>query len=120
MTETYHEICGLEELGVGVARTAVVNGWPILVSRTDDAVRAIINRCSHADSPLEGGRVRRGMISCPLHGARFELATGKCIGAHYRPLRTFPTRVTEDRVEVAVPDEEPGPEHRPVRPPVST
>jgi 3-phenylpropionate/trans-cinnamate dioxygenase ferredoxin subunit len=114
MSESYHDICSLEELEVGATRAAIVAGWPVLLSRTSQGVHALINRCTHADASLDGGRVRMGAITCPLHGAKFQLATGACVGGAYPPLLTFSVRMNDDRVQVAVPDSPPGPEHRPV------
>lgn len=51
---------------------------------------------------------------CPLHGARFELATGKCLGAAYRDLRVFPLRITDGMIEVAIPDTKPAMEDLPI------
>lgn len=96
-------------------RAEILNGWPILVCRSELGVHAVINRCTHAASPLVTGRVRRSTIICPLHGARFDLPTGKCLGGQYRPLKTFPVRIVNGQVEIGVPDEQPGPEYQPVR-----
>jgi nitrite reductase/ring-hydroxylating ferredoxin subunit len=115
MGESYHDVGAEAELASGQSIACLLNGWPILVCRSDTGLFAVINRCTHAESPLNEGRVRRNMIACPLHGARFELATGKCVGGPYRPLKTFETRVQDGRIEVAVPDEAPGREHMPVR-----
>lgn len=115
MTETYHLVCNDADLCVGQLRAQIINGWPILVCRTEQGVYAVIDRCTHAASPLGDGRVRRNTIACPLHGARFDLTTGKCLGAQYRPLKTFPLRTVDGRIEVAVPDERPGVEYQPVR-----
>ena len=52
---------------------------------------------------------------CPLHGARFELASGRCMGGAYKDLRTFPVRVVDGQVEVAVPDAKPGMEELPIQ-----
>ncbi len=95
--------------------TATVNGWQVLVVRLDDGFHAINDRCSHAASPLSGGRIRRGAIMCPLHGARFDLSTGACIGGPYVPLRRFEVRVEGGQIEVAVPAELPGMEDLPLR-----
>ncbi|MDX3899117.1 MAG: Rieske 2Fe-2S domain-containing protein [Sphingobium sp.] len=81
--------------------------WPVLVCRTEKGLRAVIDRCSHADTPLAGGRIRRGRIACPLHGAMFDLDTGTCIGAAYRPLQTFPVAEVDDWIEVTIPDDPP-------------
>ena len=51
---------------------------------------------------------------CPLHGARFDLATGKCLGGPHAPLRVFPLRSADGWLEVAVPDRPPGPDEMPV------
>ncbi|MFA7586202.1 MAG: Rieske 2Fe-2S domain-containing protein [Novosphingobium sp.] len=115
MTDTYHDICAEAELANGQSMAQLLNGWPILVTRSEDRVYAVINRCTHAEAQLQEGRIRRSMVSCPLHGARFELATGKCVGAPYLPLKTFPARIADGRIEVAVPDAAPGKEHQPVR-----
>ena len=92
-----------------------VNGWQVLVVRLDDGFHAVNDRCPHAASPLSGGRVRRGAILCPLHGARFDLTTGACIGGPYVPLRRFDVRVADGQVEVAVPVALPGMEDLPLR-----
>jgi nitrite reductase/ring-hydroxylating ferredoxin subunit len=93
---------------------AKVNGWHVLVGKTDDGFHAVNDRCTHQAALLSAGRIRRGMIMCPLHGARFELASGKCVGGAYRDLRVFPIRVDAGMIEVCVPDTGPGMEDLPV------
>jgi nitrite reductase/ring-hydroxylating ferredoxin subunit len=51
---------------------------------------------------------------CPLHGARFEMASGRCIGGAYKDLRTFPVRIEGGQIEVCIPDEAPGMDELPV------
>ena len=85
-----------------------IAGWHVLVARTEDGFHAVNDRCTHQASLLSGGRVRRGAIMCPLHGTRFEVATGKCIGGAYRDLRVFPIRTDLGIIEVALPDHVPG------------
>lgn len=115
MSETYHQLLPDAELASGQAQAFIVNGWPVLVARSDDQLHAVINRCTHASATLDEGRIRRGAITCPLHGARFDLASGKCLGgANYRPLKLFPVRVVDGMIEVAVPNEAPGAEHSPL------
>lgn len=115
MTANFIDIMGEDELAANSGQPFIVNGWPVMICRTDAGISAVINRCTHAESTFDGGRVRRGTISCPLHGARFNLADGKCIGAPYRPLKTFPVQVENGRILVDVPVEEPGHEYRPVQ-----
>ena len=115
MAETFHRAARADDVAEGAAIGLVVEGWPVLLARTEGKLLATIDRCTHAASELSTGRVRRGSIMCPLHGARFALASGRCIGGAYKPLMTFETRLADEWVEVAVPDEKPGFEHMPVR-----
>lgn len=76
---------------------------PVLLCRTDDGIYALRNECSHAYAELDCGRIRDGWISCPLHGARFDLATGEALkGPATDPVETFAVRVTDGIIEVAV------------------
>jgi anthranilate 1,2-dioxygenase ferredoxin component len=95
---------------------AVVGGWHILIARTETGFVAFNDRCPHAASPLSSGRVRRGSIMCPLHGARFDLQNGQCIGGAYSPLKSFPVRVNDGSIEVALPDRPPAMDERPILP----
>ena len=115
MTQSFHRAAKADDLAEGSAGGVIVNGWPMLLAKSEGRLFATIDRCTHAASELSTGRIRRGAVMCPLHGARFELATGRCLGAAYKPLMIFETRVSDGWVEVAVPDEQPGFEHLPVR-----
>ncbi|WP_156680925.1 Rieske (2Fe-2S) protein [Sphingomonas profundi] len=117
MTETFHRALADADLGDNKAVGVILNGWPVAVCRADGAIFAVVDKCTHANALLSDGRVRRGAIMCPLHGARFDLAGGACIGGAYRPLKTFAHRLADGWIEVAVPDEKPGHEHEPVRRP---
>ncbi len=118
MSVTYHRVVHADEVAERALLPFVIDRWPIFVTRDEGEVHVLINRCSHAASALAPqGRVRRGSVMCPLHGGRFRLTDGTCIGADYRPLKTFPWRLAEDGwIEVAIPDEPPGAEHLPVTP----
>lgn len=104
-----------DQMPVSGAETVTLGGWPVLVVRTETGLAAVINRCTHAAAAfLPGGRVRRGILMCPAHGARFSMADGGCIGGLYRALRTFPCREQDGWIEVDVPETSPGPDERPV------
>ncbi|MEY4720765.1 MAG: hypothetical protein RIQ46_490 [Pseudomonadota bacterium] len=88
--------------------SVTLNGWRVLIAKVAGEYLALNDRCTHAASPLSTGRLRHGAIMCPLHGARFDLASGKCIGGAYRPVRGFPVRVAGQWLEIAIPAEPPG------------
>lgn len=114
MSESWHPVIAQSAFPEEGKLTTRIGGWYVLVARGDDGFHAVNDRCTHQAALLSGGRIRRGAIMCPLHGARFELATGRCIGGGYPDLRRFPLRVTADMIEVAIPDEQPGMNDLPV------
>jgi anthranilate 1,2-dioxygenase ferredoxin component len=114
MSDTWHPLIAEGDFPEEGKLAAKVAGWYVLAARTDDGFFALNDRCTHQASLLSGGRIRRGAVMCPLHGARFEVASGRCIGGTYKDLRTFPIRVSAGMIEVAVPDEPPGIEELPV------
>ena len=93
----------------GVPTAAQGRGWKLLVTRDAQAVAVVENRCSHAATRLDTGRVKDGAVSCPLHGARFDLRSGACLsGPATRDLPCFDARLENDRVIAELP-ERPGP-----------
>lgn len=119
MSHSFHRVIKTAEIADRSLQAFIVNRWPVLVVRDEGKLHAIINRCTHqAASFFPDGRVRRGAIMCPLHGARFKLDDGTCMGAAgYKPLMRFDLREdAEGWIEVAVPDEAPSPMHLPVTP----
>ena len=56
-----------------------VNGNPVCVTRVGEEVFATSNICSHAYAELSDGEVEGYVIECWLHGANFDLRTGKAL-----------------------------------------
>lgn len=114
VTDNWHFLIAEADFPAEGKLAAKIDGWHVLVARTDEGLFAVNDRCTHQAALLSGGRVRRGAVMCPLHGARFEMATGRCIGGTYKDLRTFAVRVEAGQIEVWVPDEQPGMEDLPI------
>lgn len=103
-----------DHLSLGTCEAVDAAGWPVLIARVAEGHRAVLNRCSHVAAALDGGRVRRGNIQCPKHGAMFSLTDGGCVGGAYAPLRTFAVSEEDGRVVVEVPDVPPTADEMPV------
>ena len=114
MSGSWHELIAEKDFPEEGKLATKIKSWYVLVGRTEDGLFAVNDRCTHQAALLSNGRIRRGMIMCPLHGARFEVATGACVGGAYRDLRTFPLRIEAGMIEVCIPDTEPGMEDLPV------
>lgn len=95
--------CEMSELPEGAVKAVELGGTPVLLCHTQERIFAVINKCSHAEEKLECGRMKRGWIACPVHGARFDLATGEPINPPAtQPIATFEVRIANGVIEVAV------------------
>lgn len=113
MSENWQHAGTIEDFPEDNKLSVAVGDWQVLLIRDGDDLHAFNDCCTHQASRLSPGRVRRGAIMCPLHGARFEVATGRCMGGAYPDLKTFPVRQDAGRIEVAVPSDPPGQGERP-------
>ena len=69
---------------------ATVAGRQILITMVYGQYYAFEAHCSHAKQSLATGRLKDYEISCPLHGAKFDIRTGACTKAPAdKPIQTF-------------------------------
>jgi len=103
MSEHFHRICSVEEIPANGSKPVEIEGVDVLLCHAGDEFYAVQNLCTHQRAKLEGGRIRNCFISCPLHGARFDLRDGSTKGQLTNvPLKTFPVRVVDGFVEVSL------------------
>ncbi len=83
-------------------KVVALNGKALLLVNVKGNFFACDNECPHQGSPLTGGIVKEGYISCPRHGYRFELKTGACADAPACELKLYPTEVRGDELFVDI------------------
>lgn len=96
-------LVGLERLvGDDEAVGFEVDGREIVLCRVEGKICALAGICTHEDLPLEGGTVEDGVLTCPWHGAQYDVRTGRVLALPaIRPVEVFPVRVDDDgRVHV--------------------
>lgn len=90
-------------LAVNCPRLLLADGKRICLVRTADRLLAVEDRCTHNGESLSKGQVNYlGEVVCPWHGHRFNLVTGRESAERSRDLQTFPVRVDEGGVFVAL------------------
>ena len=88
-------------------RGVPIAGGRAVVVRVGDEVFAYRNECLHQASPLDGGLVKDGVLTCPLHFWRYDATTGaKCSEPRLR-LESYPVEVASGSVRVMLPDPPP-------------
>ena len=76
MTE-YLQIADSTDIELNQSVSVEVNGTNVLICHTEEGFFAVQDLCTHAFSPLCGGFIQGTLVSCPLHGAVFDLKTGE-------------------------------------------
>ncbi len=77
------------------------DGRAIAIFRVGGEFFAVSDVCTHANAALSDGPLDGYELECPLHGARFDIRTGRAVTPPAsRPLRRFEVKVEADRVWV--------------------
>jgi len=92
-------------IGIGEIAAVTVGAKEIAIYNVDGEFYATDNVCTHALALLSEGFLEGDVIECPLHGGRFEVKTGKGLGAPITcDIKTYAVRLNGDAVEVEVSD----------------
>ena len=57
-----------------------LNGKTVLLANVDGAFFALDNKCPHMGGSLVDGDLEDVTLTCPRHGAKFDVRTGKNVG----------------------------------------
>lgn len=91
----------VEDLPLGEGRSLEIEDQVIAVFHTEGGFFAIDDTCSHAQASLAEGDLRGDTVTCPRHGGRFDVRTGRATGlpAH-APVRSYPVKIEDGIVYV--------------------
>lgn len=91
----------VDEIPMGAHKVADVNGVMVAVFNIGGQLYAIEDVCTHDGGILTGGSINGCVITCPRHGATFDVRTGEALTAPaYEPTATFPVRIRDAMVQV--------------------
>jgi len=97
------QVARTTEFESGQARLVEVKGKQIALFNVDGQFFALDNRCTHRGGPLAEGELSGHELTCPLHGATFDVRTGDVVGPPAeRAVARYSVRVTGADIEVEV------------------
>ncbi len=65
------------DIGAGTITHITAGGQDIMVANIDGTFYATGNTCTHAGAELHEGTVEGKILTCPWHGAKWDLTTGE-------------------------------------------
>ena len=82
-------------------KSFVVDNIVVAVCKVDNEFYAFADECSHQTLPLSDGFLTDKFVTCPFHGAEFDIKTGEalCLPA-VEPIETFEVKVENDEIFV--------------------
>jgi NAD(P)H-dependent nitrite reductase small subunit len=100
----WQRVAALADLADDAAFAVKLGNRRIALYRLDGKVHALDDVCTHALALLSQGFIEGGAVECPLHGARFDIATGRCLSPPATiDLRTYEVQVDDGEVYVRAP-----------------
>jgi 3-phenylpropionate/trans-cinnamate dioxygenase ferredoxin component len=74
------KVAKTDEIPSGQAKLVEVNGNEIAVFNIAGSFHAIDNTCTHVGGPLCEGEINGAEVTCPWHGATFDVTSGQVLG----------------------------------------
>jgi 3-phenylpropionate/trans-cinnamate dioxygenase ferredoxin component len=77
---SFVEIAKTDEIPAGQMKGVKKDDKNILVTNVAGKYYAINARCTHAGGDLSKGKLAGVIVTCPRHGSKFDVTTGKAVG----------------------------------------
>ena len=99
----YAKVATNGELAPGQGKVVEVQGKEIALFNVGGAYFAIDNMCTHEEASLADGEISGFEVTCPLHGAKFDVRSGRVVGPPaYDDVTSYSVRVSGADVEIDV------------------
>ena len=97
------KVAAAGDITPGKAIRVEIGDEPVAIFNVDGTLYAIGDTCTHEEASLSEGDVYGDCVECPLHGAEFDLKTGKARTLPaVVPVATYPVKVEGEDVLVGV------------------
>jgi 3-phenylpropionate/trans-cinnamate dioxygenase ferredoxin component len=98
------KVAELDEIEEGELMAVEADGEPICLAKVNGVICAFSDNCTHISGPLFKGVLEGDVLTCPWHGAQFNVHTGKVLrGPARQDLLTYPVRVEGNSILLRLP-----------------
>ena len=98
------DVTGAGEIAPGQSKVIEVGEKKIAVFNVDGSYYAIDDTCTHRGGPLSEGTREGTKITCPWHGAQFDLTDGKVLGGPAsKGIGSYRVDISADRIHIEIP-----------------
>ena len=106
--EGYTFACEREVVPLRGKKSVPIGDVTVLIVACDEHLYAVEDRCSHDGGSFAHGALSGKVLTCPRHGATFDIATGRALTMPaVAPIETYELRITDDGwIELDMEDDE--------------
>jgi 3-phenylpropionate/trans-cinnamate dioxygenase ferredoxin subunit len=99
----YFEIAEFHEIPPGKRLFLEIDDIPLIIFNVNGEFFAIDDVCSHDDGPLGEGELDGFCVTCPRHGAKFDVRTGEALSLPaVKGVPAYPIRVVDGIIEIGI------------------
>jgi nitrite reductase [NAD(P)H] small subunit len=93
---TTYNLGPADVIPLGEGKAFALGDHTVAVFRTrQGALYATQHTCPHKQGPLADGTIGGTTLTCPLHGFKYDLASGRALGHDCGALTTYPVHINE-------------------------
>lgn len=96
------KVAAVADVPPGSGKVVQADGRFLALFNVDGTFYALDNTCLHRGGPVGEGDLEGVVVTCPWHGFQYDVTTGRNVFDPDVGLETFPVRVADGDVEVAV------------------
>lgn len=90
-----------DEMESQPAKCIEVDGQKIALFKTEGAFYAVSDTCTHRGGPLSEGDLEGAVVTCPWHGAKFDVKTGAVVGPPAQTgVKSYLVKVTGTNIDI--------------------
>ena len=90
--QQFVDIADVNGVPEGKMKHVEVGEKEILLANSEGRIYALCDRCSHMNASLSIGTLNGKVVTCPMHGARYDVTTGKKVA---EPMALDPSKFPE-------------------------
>ncbi|MFN3134185.1 MAG: Rieske (2Fe-2S) protein [Candidatus Kryptonium sp.] len=103
VVEGYIEIASVDEIKSGELKVFEVNGESIILINLNGEFFAYKNQCSHMELELSDAEITGEILTCPWHGAQFNIRTGDVVRLPAsEPLERYEVKIQDGKIFIKI------------------
>jgi nitrite reductase/ring-hydroxylating ferredoxin subunit/multimeric flavodoxin WrbA len=105
MRGSFQPVCNVSDIGDGQSKSFSVpdgkgNDIPVAIFNLGGKFYALANSCAHKGGPLSRGQLKGEIVTCPWHGWKYSVVTGRSPHEGGDSVDSYETRVLRNRVYI--------------------